>query len=143
MLIELFSKSNAIGSKIIRAVEWGEWSHCAYLHPQKMLVVEAVWPEGVRVIPFSEWLEVGHKTAWAKKTRNDLTHAVWERAASQKGKPYDSTGVLGLGFHRDWQEDDSWWCSELNEWAAQTEGFGVYDPEQMHRIGVKDRWRLK
>ena len=38
---------------------------------------------------------------------------------SQIGKPYDKTGALGLGLHRDWQEDDAWWCSELIPWAAQ------------------------
>lgn len=143
MIIELFSRSSAIGSKVIRAVEWGEWSHCCYLHPDKMMVVEAVWPSGVRIIPFAEWLTTGHKTGWAKKIRHALTPAVWERAATQEAKPYDTSAVFGLGFHRDWQDDGAWFCSELNEWAAQEEGLGTYEPAYMHKIGVKDRWRLK
>lgn len=28
------------------------------------------------------------------------------------GKPYDYTGILGLGINRDWQENDMWFCSE-------------------------------
>ena len=29
-------------------------------------------------------------------------------ARSQVGKPYDLWGVLGLGFKREWQDDESW-----------------------------------
>ena len=33
-------------------------------------------------------------------------------AKSKLGKPYDYTGILGLGVNRDWQENDMWFCSE-------------------------------
>lgn len=33
-------------------------------------------------------------------------------AKSKLGKPYDYTGILGLGVNRDWQENDRWFCSE-------------------------------
>jgi hypothetical protein len=32
---------------------------------------------------------------------------------SQLGKPYDKTAILAFVAARDWQEKDSWFCSEL------------------------------
>lgn len=34
-------------------------------------------------------------------------------ALAQVGKSYDLTALLGILAHRDWREDDSWFCSEL------------------------------
>lgn len=34
-------------------------------------------------------------------------------AKSQVGKLYDYSGIIGFAAHRDWQEDDRWFCSEL------------------------------
>ena len=38
---------------------------------------------------------------------------VLEYAMSQVGKPYDYSGIYGFLFNRNWQHDDSWFCSEL------------------------------
>lgn len=46
----------------------------------------------------------------------------------QIGKPYDWTGIAGFYSTRDWQEDDSWFCSELI--AAGLAASGVF-PQQM------------
>lgn len=142
MIVELFSRSSLIGSKIIRAMEWGEWSHNAYLDPATNLVIEATWPEGVRAVPFDEWLREGHKIAHCAVVRPERPLIVWTHAASQIGRPYDKTGVLGLGIHRDWQKDDAWFCSELCEWADHQAGVGHYKPEAIRRVGVRDRWIL-
>jgi len=37
----------------------------------------------------------------------------YEFLHEQVGKPYDTTGVVGLAVGRDWREQDSWFCSEL------------------------------
>lgn len=46
----------------------------------------------------------------------------------QVGKPYDWTAVAGFYSQRDWQEDDSWFCSELM--AAALAASGAF-PQQM------------
>jgi hypothetical protein len=40
----------------------------------------------------------------------DAFHAFLRK---QVGKPYDSLAIAGLALQRDWQEPDSWFCSEL------------------------------
>lgn len=37
---------------------------------------------------------------------------IMDRALAQIGKPYDFKGLFGYAFKRNWQEDDSWFCSE-------------------------------
>lgn len=32
---------------------------------------------------------------------------------AQIGKPYDRTAIAAFAFERDWQDEDSWFCSEL------------------------------
>ena len=47
---------------------------------------------------------------------------------SQLGKPYDSTGILSFVTGRDWQEDDSWFCSELVASGLEKCGFFSFRP---------------
>jgi len=43
----------------------------------------------------------------------------WNFLWGQVGKPYDYRCILGFLFDRDWHEDDSWICSELQMAALQ------------------------
>ena len=63
-------------------------------------------------------------------------------ARSQIGKPYDLTALFGLLMHRDWQEDDSWFCSELVAWAFSRGGSPLFRREVMHRITPQHLWIL-
>jgi hypothetical protein len=38
---------------------------------------------------------------------------VFEFMVSQLGKPYDWGGVFSLGIHRNWHDENKWFCSEL------------------------------
>lgn len=40
----------------------------------------------------------------------------------QLHKPYDKPGIWGFAFGRDWREDDSWFCSELQMAALEAAG---------------------
>ncbi len=40
-------------------------------------------------------------------------------AHAQVGKPYDYTAIAGFLARRDWREDDSWFCSELQAAAFE------------------------
>lgn len=40
----------------------------------------------------------------------------------QLGKPYDHTAIWGFAAGRDWRQDDSWFCSELQTAALEIAG---------------------
>lgn len=61
--------------------------------------------------------------------------AIIDTARSQLGKKYDWTGLVGIAIHsRNWQEEDSWWCSELIAWAFDKGGNPLFTPEARIRI---------
>ena len=68
--------------------------------------------------------------------------AVIAAAESQIGKPYDWLGVLGIGLHRDWQEPDRWFCSEMAAWAFQQAGRPLFRPDALYRITPQHFWML-
>jgi hypothetical protein len=136
----LFSTSNRPGALIIRANTWGKWSHVAGVDVLRGEVIEAVWPR-VRIVPLDAWLadHPKHVVSWLPAAE---PHAVISAARSQEGKPYDLFGALGLGLHRDWQESDKWWCSELWAWAFAAGGAPLFRPESMHRVTPEHLWML-
>jgi hypothetical protein len=134
----LFCTSDQIGARLIRAVTWSDWSHVAIIDGAE--VIEAVWP-AVRVRPLADVLATHprHAIVDFHCPRDDLAIA-WARA--QVGKPYDLAGMLGLGLHRDWQDDSKWWCSEITLGAANQGGFTPFRAETLHRITPQHLWML-
>lgn len=116
----LFSRSNKIGSRLIRAATWSEYSHVDLILPSGMLI-GALIDRGVCEYPLTERLSVSTKTEIRRVGADEVVVAEFLR--SQIGKRYDFTALLGLTFHRDWQEDSRWFCSELL--AAGIEHAGV------------------
>lgn len=134
----LFCTSKLPGAVLIRAVTWSQWSHVALVDGDE--VIEAIWP-AVRVAPLAEVI--------AKHSAHviiDLPcHApadVINAARSQVGKPYDLTALFGLLMHRDWQENDSWFCSELVAWAFAAAGQPIFRQDASSRITPQHLWML-
>lgn len=139
-MIELFSRSHAIGSYLIRLKTWSKWSHCALLTPDDT-VIESSWPHGVREVEFSEWAK--NKTAWSQKTRivpNEDKTVRFLRL--QINKKYDVFAVIGILFQRVWSDPSEWYCSELNESALSAGGLATFDPETTNSISPQDRWSI-
>lgn len=139
-MIELFSRSHAIGSYIIRLKTWSEWSHCAVLTDDKT-VIETVFPHGVREIPFDDWVKT--KTKWSQKERkvpNPEKSLAFFRG--QIGKEYDTFAVVGIALNRDWREPDQWYCSELNESGFAEGGLAIFDPKVTKFISPENRWNI-
>lgn len=133
----LYSRSRHIASAGIRLATWGEFSHVALVDGSQ--VVEAVFNGGVRADDLNA--AIGRASRWAIVEYDHCNPSGMIRAArSQIGKPYDMTGALGLGVHRDWQQDDAWWCSELVPWAAAQAGEEWFMPQAMHRITPQHLW---
>lgn len=134
----LFCTSELIGAKLIRAVTWSDWSHVALVDGDT--VIEAVWPV-VKTTPLSEVLEK-HKSYTIVELPSLDDDALLEAAKSQLGKPYDLTALFGILSHRDWQQDDRWFCSELVAWSFSKSGSPLFRPEALPRITPQHLWML-
>ena len=135
----LFTTSHHPMSAVIRACTWSSWSHVALI--DGMDVVEAMAPNGVRRFPVLEAINHSKNAAVVDLPCRD-PQAVIAAAASQIGKPYDYTAVLGLGLKRDWQQDDSWFCSELVAWAFEQAGEPLFRAEILRRVTPEHLWML-
>lgn len=123
----------------IRAASWSKWSHVAIIDGDS--VIEAVAMKGVVRTPISERL--GHDPRWAISALPcGNPGGIIKAAASQIGKPYDYTAVLGLGLHRVWKDDDSWFCSELVAWSFDVAGSPLFRPESLRRVTPQELWML-
>lgn len=124
----------------IRAGSWSRWSHVAVIDGDS--VIEAVALKGVTRTSLEDRLR--HDPSWAISSLPCKDPAaVIAAAASQLGKPYDYTAVLGLGLHRDWQQDDSWFCSELTAWSFQQAGSPLFRTGASRRVKPQDLWMLQ
>ena len=114
----IFSRRPTIPSWAIRAVTWSRWSHVAAVIGNEAFEARAA--TGVRRITYADAIGgVGSYEA-ARVRCNDTAARAFLR--DQIGKPYDWTATIGVWMHRDWQEPDSWFCSELVAAAALAGG---------------------
>lgn len=135
----LFSTSRYPFSTLIRAVTWSRWSHVALVAGPH--VIEASALEGVRQISKSYAISHALDYCLVDLPARD-PQAIIDAARSQIGKPYDWTAIAGLSLHRDWQEEDSWFCSELVAWAAAQAGEVWFRPDALRRVTPQHLWML-
>lgn len=115
-----YCRAHNPGSLIIRGVTWSAWSHCGIVTPEGT-VIEAIAFGGVVEKPLAELQAYASELAF-KEIPVPFPDSGIAWARSQLGKPYDYLGVLGIGLHREWFSDGSWWCSELLEEAIYQAG---------------------
>ncbi|MEW6612718.1 MAG: YiiX/YebB-like N1pC/P60 family cysteine hydrolase [Pseudomonadota bacterium] len=135
----LFTRRRHPGSALIRVATWSRWSHVALVDGDE--VIEAAAPHGVRRASVGAAIDRAARCALVELPARDPA-AVLAAAASQLGKPYDWTAVLGLGLRRDWQEEDAWFCSELVAWAFQHAGEPLFRAEVLRRVTPQHLWML-
>ena len=126
-------------SAAIRLGTWSDWSHVAIIDGDE--VIEATAPAGVRRFPVVQAINHAKRAAVVELPCRD-PRAVIAAAESQLGKPYDFTAIVGLGLHRDWQEDDRWFCSELVAWAFEKAGEPLFRAEVLRRVTPQHLWML-
>lgn len=112
-----FSAQHDIGSNLIEWFSQGIYSHVDTVLATGGLLgarsdVVGGAPAGVQLrapdyAPFVRKLVV--TLPCLQNVENDFYSFV----LSQIDKPYDSTAIVAFAFGRDWQEEDSWFCSEL------------------------------
>lgn len=136
----LFTRRQHIGSWLIRTFTWSEYSHVDIVLDDKF-VLGAMAPDGVVIEKLHHRIEVASKALVMDIPVKDISVAcAW--ANSQIHKPYDWWGVVGIGLHRNWQEDDKWSCAELVAMALSEGGQKPFDSKFHHRITPQDLLKL-
>lgn len=119
-LVWQFSTANDLSGLLIRYGTRSEWSH-----------VDAVLPDGTLLGARIEGGVQIRQPGYAKFTDTMLVaietpHAarIYDVLLTQVGKSYDWRAIAAFAFgNRDWRDDDSWFCSELQVWAVEQAGF--------------------
>lgn len=123
----------SLGSRLIRAFEGGEASHCGALLSDGR-VIDATWPRGVQAHALDDFLH-------GRVLVDDITVSLPDEAAaeawllSQIGQPYDLLDILSFLAWRNIGTVDRYACSGLMRRAA-TEG-GLPPLERPERWGVR------
>lgn len=112
----VFCRRHAIGSVVLRALLWSQWSHVAIVDGDD--VIEAAAFTGVRVRPLADLVAHSSQTQIIEIPARDPATVI-AAARSQIGRPYDWRGVIGIGARRKWQSERAWFCSELVAWAFE------------------------
>jgi len=120
----------ALSSQIIAWFSSGYFSHVdAVLHNGYLLGARNDWtgkgaavvPPGVRIRP-PGYRKFSRRVVMDVPATSVQTKNFYDYLMMQLGKPYDHRAILGFLFNRDWREDDSWICSELQTAAGEYTG---------------------
>jgi uncharacterized protein YycO len=104
--------NNSIGARLLRFVMWSKYSHAAILDGN--VVTDATfWQGGVKSHSAQDFF--AHYTTYELREIDVHEAAAREWLIEQLGKKYDWTALLSWVVRRNWQEEDSWFCSELCE----------------------------
>lgn len=129
--LRLSSSRDAIGYAI-KLFTWSEWTHVDFLLddgrylgaiPLKGVIIHTLPADRER------FLEID-----VTKRQHDK---ILEFAMAQLGKPYDYSAIFGFLLRRNWQEDDSWFCSELVATSFIAAGKRLFD-ETANKISPRD-----
>ena len=117
----IFTRSHTPGSMVIRTMTWSSWAHCGIVTPEGTVIeARAFATVGERRV---EDLQ-SHASKWTERlieVPDPDAGIAWAR--TQIGKPYDYRGIAAfVGRNESWQDEDSWFCSELVEAAIAHAG---------------------
>ncbi len=135
----LFTTTNGPLSWAIRVCTWSAWSHVALVAGDQ--VIESMPGHGVRRVPLAGAIQCADRYELATMPARDPARII-EAAASQIGKPYDYEAIGGLGLHRDWQQADAWFCSELLAWSFHQAGEPLFRADCVRRVTPQHLWML-
>lgn len=135
----LFTTTHWPASWLIRAGTWSAWGHVALVDGDQ--VIESVMGHGVRRVPLDSAIRRASRHALVSLAAHNPALII-AAATEQLGKPYDYTAILGLGLHRNWQEDDAWFCSELVAWAFQQACEPLFRAECLRRVTPQHLYML-
>lgn len=134
MITLQFSTTNQIGSKAISFFTWSWASHVDFVLPDGRLFGALAFGNGSCV----QFHPMKNNYSRVERYVVDAPDDVLKFAIEQEGKPYDWQGILGiLARNRRWEEDDSWFCSELVAYSFMKAGVPLLN-ETSYRITPRD-----
>ena len=127
-----FSTTNHPLSRIVCWATWSPFSHVDLLLPDGR-VLGSEWDTGVTIRN-----QRRDYTRIARLTADIPFDAYYDALMTQIGKPYDWSGVIGIMAHKEWQKKNSWFCSELQAWAAEQCGVRLLRRTDVSRVTPRD-----
>ncbi len=134
MIALQYSTSTAFASMVIRRLCHSEFSHVDIVVPgEGLLGVSGPDKEigdagGVLIRPFNPWPYLHPPRTVELDTDKELSIIAVGR--TQIGKPFDNTALWDFlsdnPGDRDWQDEQSWFCSEFIVWCFVKAGFFPY-----------------
>lgn len=118
-------------STAIRVATWSWASHVDFVLPSGRLL-GATPGAGVSIRESAD-ADADTVVRYEIRANKKQSASALASASSQIGRPYDYMGIFGLAVRRNWQEQDSWFCSELIAWACAQAGI---------QLLVGDFWRI-
>jgi uncharacterized protein YycO len=121
-----FVRQAALSSDIIAWFSQGHFSHVDAILPDETLLGarnDSVGgqPPGVRIRP-PDYTPFSLRVVMAVPCSESQAERYYSFLHSQVGKPYDTEAIWAFAFGRDWREQDSWICSELQTAAGEACG---------------------
>lgn len=117
----LYTHADTLPAKLISGFDSGGVSHGGIEFPQRPgWVLDSTFAHrGVRWWPLEQWQHMHHRRLVdVVPIGVPDPDAAYTWACAQEGKPYDWTAIFGMAILRDWQDEDSWYCFELQIAAA-------------------------
>lgn len=136
----MLCRSEKIGSRIIRWMTGSVWSHAALIADDGR-AIEAVWPRVRMTTPAK--IANSHTAYTFVDIYCQNEQLALDHAFDQIGRPYDITALFGWLTGRDWQEEDSWFCSELVAWAFAQGGSPLFREGTLSRVTPQHLWMLR
>ena len=131
----VFARSRHPLSYLIRAFTWARWSHVGVIMPDNT-IIESIAGKGVIVSTLQDFKKRNKQFHICQLPVRDRQDAL-RLLRKEVGKPYDMTAIYSLVMRSDWQEADSWFCSELIAHAC-----GFFRNDYIKRITPEDLWRI-
>lgn len=135
----VYTRRKTFLSRGLQGFLWSDWSHVALVDVHTGSSIEAVFGIGVREVDLDVTLKGTEYRMVAVPTPDP--RAVIQVARAQVSKPYDTMGCLGIAVRRQWQDDDSFFCSELAAFAFDKAGDPKFSAEAW-RITPRD-WAIR
>lgn len=131
MILLRFSAGQGATGAVIRAATWSWADHVGFkISPTHVLDALPQYGVSVRVPTDDD----GRTEYYRVLAPDSVLQAAVDYAYTQIGKPYDWSGVFGIGVHRDWHCDGKWFCSELVAGALAKVGFHLLRTDHLNRI---------
>ena len=125
-------------SWVIRIGTMSKWSHVGIAFGD--VVFDTMLKTGVNIQSLTEFKS---KHTHIEEIEIDIPDesAAYDFALAQIGKKYDWTALVGMVIQRNWQETDSWFCSELVEAIIKAGGKQRFRSD-VSRITPHQTWAI-